>query len=68
MLIQEELQQEEDIGTEPAGAAKMTKDNLLQQDDDAKVRSKRMIQENLQQDDDAQELQQEDYIRDLAAR
>jgi hypothetical protein len=27
-----------------------------------------MIQENLQQDDDAQELQQEDYIRDLAAR
>jgi hypothetical protein len=41
---------------------------LLQQDDDAKVRSKRMIQENLQQDDDAQELQQEDYIRDLAAR
>jgi hypothetical protein len=47
MLIQEELQQEEDIGTEPAGAAKMTKDNLLQQDDDAK---------ELQEEDDTREL------------
>jgi hypothetical protein len=47
MLIQEELQQEEDTGTEPTGAAKMTKDNLLQQDDDAK---------ELQEEDDTREL------------
>jgi hypothetical protein len=42
-----ELQQEEDTGTEPAGAAKMTTENFLQQDDDAK---------ELQQEDDTREL------------
>jgi hypothetical protein len=30
------LQQEEDTGTEPPRAAKMTKENFLQQDGDAK--------------------------------